>query len=536
MLKRPFTIGIIQSNFLRISFPVLFAIYPAISLWFLNFDKLLPHQVARSFQVLLGVALAALFLLTLAFRSYRRAAVFFSFASQLFFMHGIFRVLAENIDVNLGVFRVGPDKFAAALLLILFAGLFWILKYEKYVEKLSLILVRMAVSLLLLKAIMGAIRVIGNLSASDHKPREKLAGIAQRVSVTADMPDIYYIILDGYGRADNFKKILSSGFDNHKFIEELRSKGFYVANESRSNYDQTHLSLASSLNFEYVQSPSMDDCQAQIRNNKTFKFLRQRGYKTFAFFSGSSITNLNHAVDEFIETGLFNLNSFEIQLLNMTPLPYLVPAFLTSKTKLFFDLSVIYPYRQHYNRIHNTLYDLPKLASKDSPKFVFAHILAPHPPFVFNQDGVLVSEDRPFSFGVTEWKAEGYVHEVIHLNQLVLKAIEGILSQSKHPPVIIVQGDHGSGVFFSQLRNPDMRTEQFIEKAMVERFSILNAIYIPNSKGVPFSPDMTPVNTFRVILNQFFHTQLDLLPNKSFTEALEDKLTEISPILDKASL
>src|SRR2546423_1000109 len=71
----------------------------------------------------------------------------------------------------------------------------------------------------------------------------------------ADRPDIYYIILDTYGRADVLRDLY--GYDNRDFIEWLREKGFYVADRSRSNYSQTMLSVASSLNLSYLDSGAL---------------------------------------------------------------------------------------------------------------------------------------------------------------------------------------------------------------------------------------------------------------------------------------
>src|SRR5207244_7041298 len=63
-------------------------------------------------------------------------------------------------------------------------------------------------------------------------------------------PDIYYIILDGYGRQDVLKDLY--GFDNSDFIQFLQSRGFYVADQARANYCSTVPSLASSLNRTYL--------------------------------------------------------------------------------------------------------------------------------------------------------------------------------------------------------------------------------------------------------------------------------------------
>ena len=65
-------------------------------------------------------------------------------------------------------------------------------------------------------------------------------------------PDIYYIILDAYGREDVLMEMFN--YDNTSFLRFLESKGFYVAECSQSNYAQTMLSLTSSLNFDYLDS------------------------------------------------------------------------------------------------------------------------------------------------------------------------------------------------------------------------------------------------------------------------------------------
>src|SRR3970282_1068515 len=71
-------------------------------------------------------------------------------------------------------------------------------------------------------------------------------------SPRGDSPDIYYIILDGYARDDILRKFYQ--LDNRDFLDRLGELGFYVAGCAQSNYAQTQLSLASSLNFAYLDS------------------------------------------------------------------------------------------------------------------------------------------------------------------------------------------------------------------------------------------------------------------------------------------
>jgi hypothetical protein len=62
--------------------------------------------------------------------------------------------------------------------------------------------------------------------------------------------------------------------------------------------------------------------------------------------------------------------------------------------------------------------------------------------------------------------------------------------------VIIIQGDHG-------VRDPN-------------RNAILNSYYLPGLPQDTIPADMSPVNSFRLVLNEYFNANLPLLPNHSY--------------------
>jgi hypothetical protein len=49
-----------------------------------------------------------------------------------------------------------------------------------------------------------------------------------------------------------------------------------------------------------------------------------------------------------------------------------------------------------------------------------------------------------------------------------------------------------------------------------ERFSILNALYLPGVPPETVPPDLTPVNTFRIVFNSYFQTALSLEENHMY--------------------
>jgi hypothetical protein len=134
---------------------------------------------------------------------------------------------------------------------------------------------------------------------------------------------------------------------------------------------------------------------------------------------------------------------------------------------------------------------LERLPATPGPIFVFAHIVSPHKPFVFGPNGEPVAE------GIDEKTA--YRDQVTYLNSRILPLLQKIISNSPTPPIIIVQGDHGG-----------------IETAGEERMAILNAYYLPEGGNQILYETITPVNSFRLILNHYFGASYEALEDASY--------------------
>ncbi|MBV6396698.1 MAG: hypothetical protein HFACDABA_02298 [Anaerolineales bacterium] len=329
-----------------------------------------------------------------------------------------------------------------------------------------------------------------------------------QIHAEGNFPDIYYIILDGYARADVLQDMY--GFDNSAFVSALTQRGFLVANQSRSNYMQTALSLASSLNLEYVNFLSdaggnnRSPAYQLLEDSRLRVTLEDAGYRTVNIASPALFTQFR-SYDQYTAPGNASLTEFEKLLISTTPL-----GTLAANTDL-----LIPGYQSH--RVY-TLYSfeaLSAVASSPGPKFVFTHVVGPHPPFVFDAQGGPVQSDQPYVMsdasgfpGTRDEYLTGYLGEMQYINQLVLQTVDSILANSPRPPVIVIQGDHGPGAF----------TNLFLieEACQRERGSILNAYYFPDKNYAALSPDITPVNTFRVILNRYFDAALPLLENRTY--------------------
>jgi len=135
------------------------------------------------------------------------------------------------------------------------------------------------------------------------------------------------------------------------------------------------------------------------------------------------------------------------------------------------------------------------------PQFAYVHLILPHPPFVFGPDGEYTNPadfwNKEKKYAPDKFKI-GYVNQVIFLNTKLLEMIDTILAESDTPPIILLQGDHGP---WSQ-PNP-------------QHFFILNAYYLPDHTTELY-PQLSPVNSFRIIFNDYFGGSYDMLPDVTY--------------------
>jgi hypothetical protein len=314
------------------------------------------------------------------------------------------------------------------------------------------------------------------------------------------LPDIYYIIVDTYGRTDVLKKYAE--YDNSDFIKALQDKGFYVATCSQSNYAQTALSLSSSLNFNYLDKLGVDLDAAKredfiapyIKHNAVIEQMRNMGYKIVAFETGYDFSTVDSA-DIFYHSPENGISDFELTLLRSTVLVMADDYGL---------LQGIYPSTSQNRRdtILQQIKTLKNLPNVPGPKFVFAHLLIPHWPFIFGPNGesLIATDFIETAKGVTDKQYfDGYRGQAIFTSNQMLDVVSEIIKKSDPAPIIIIQGDHGPN-----------------HAGIKGRMGILNAYYFPGGKTEALYPTITPVNSFPVIFNTYFGGDFKLLPDVSY--------------------
>ena len=326
-------------------------------------------------------------------------------------------------------------------------------------------------------------------------------------SSTEVKPDIYYIVLDGYGRSNMLNDLY--GFDNSEFVQYLQQKGFVIPQQSHSNYPRTALSVTSTLNMDYVQSfaPNLQDSPLWwlmtpwLRHSRVRNSLEAIGYKSISISSDWSMTN-NPTADIYFKSHPIIMSDFDRYFFGITPMKMFAP-FLER-------FSSLGTYNAHRISQLNNFKSLVKSVDVSGPKFVFTHILLPHPPFVFSDDGTPVNPEYSFSLndandyeGTHLEYADHYIAQTQFLNKNLEVVIDSVLENSSQPPIIILQADHGPGMLtdFGSSANT----------CLEERFSNFSAYYLPGMDSSVIPEDITPVNLFRIIFNEYFHTELPFL-------------------------
>lgn len=345
-------------------------------------------------------------------------------------------------------------------------------------------------------------------------------------------PDIYFIILDGYGREDRLRALYD--FDNSAFASFLRDSGFYVADESSPNYPQTELSISSSMNLQYLDgfvegfgdTSDRRPLRELIQHTVLRRFLKDRGYTFVALPSAALFAQITDA-DIYNNATSGGVNEFEGLVLSTT----IAGVFAESWGV---ELPV-QSYSLHRRYILSALETLQTVPEIPGPKFVFAHILSPHPPFIFDREGNVVLPDRPYSTwdaslfpGSAEEYKKGYIEQVMFVNTEMMKVVNSILEKSANPPIIMIMGDHGPGAYYDMLK--------LDESCLAERFSILNAYYFPDGNYELLYPSITPVNSFRVVLDQYFGADMNLLEDKNYFAGWLSpyQFTDVSDKIDAA--
>jgi hypothetical protein len=506
----------------RVFHPFLFAVFPILFLFSHNRDLVPIDELFLPLVIIVCITSFWYFLLKLFFRNSIRVGLIVSLFFFLFFSYGHLLSLLKDIQIIIGGNIIRTDRFLYQVFGIIFVAVTaYIVRTHKKLYLTTKLFNGVAVVLVILPLLTITIDMLKTESSLSNVPGKQAEEMRLLAREDSYLPNIYYIILDGYARSDVLKEVYQ--YDNSDLLEYLAKKGFYIAKKSRSNYCQTTLSLCSSLNMSYLDKlfneigihpkKKSGPFHQLFKENKVFRFLKQYGYTIVAFASGYSFTEIKNA--DIYKSPQRGLSEFQNVLLGTTPVPPILNRYFPKKKATQHGL--------HRDRIRYIFRRLSEATKRNSPAFVFAHINAPHPPFLFGEHGEEINSDKHFSIAdgshfvrnERSRKAylEGYRKQIGFIDKKIKKMVESILGKENVLPIIVLQADHGPG---SMLDHESVKNTN-----LKERMTILNAVYLPKGGRERFYEEITPVNTFRIIFNHYFDANYNLLRDKCYFSRFE---------------
>ncbi|MBI4728329.1 MAG: hypothetical protein HY775_02320 [Acidobacteria bacterium] len=492
--------------------PLLLAAFPVLSLFAANLGEVTFEQV----RVPLAASVVAAAVLLLAawsiLRDLRRAALVVSIAVTLFFSYG--RVFEPLRDRRLGGVLVGRHLVLLPLWAILGAGLAALAlrargalpRITKGMNAAAFVLVLTTVVSMTSHGLARSPASAADAPIPTHSP----AGLAGNI---ARQPDIYYIILDRYAGNDALRRVF--GFDNSEFLRSLRALGFSVPAAARPNYPNTTLSLASSLNMDYLDEPLTRRVGGAVSNWKAarrlfertavVRYLKERGYEYANIGSWWEGTRKNALADRnYVYDPLSEFSRVLLQTTAAWPL-----------AKRFGADRVLDVRESQWNRVHFQFRAIEE-TRKDfrGPAFVFAHLTLPHDPYVFDRDGSFqdAAAER------AKDRRQAYVDQLVWTNRRVHEMLRVLMAgPERDRPVIILQSDEGPNPIQIDGRKPKGWTwSGATERQIQVKFRILEALYLPGIENSGFYPTITPVNIFRVVFNVYFNAGFPLRKDRSY--------------------
>lgn len=322
------------------------------------------------------------------------------------------------------------------------------------------------------------------------------SGIAPgTVGSAANYPDIYYIVLDEYASFETQETVW--GYNNSEFKDFLKSKGFFVAEKSRTHSLDTLHIMASILNMEYIdQDADTLEKFSLINDNKVMRLLSTKGYTTVAidgikvpygnkeriqsdhYFDPRELTTENYIFNAYPELGTL---VFE----NTMAKPFL----------FVFEPNIRNNMDWHRISRNNEFNQITRLYDIPSPKFVYAHMMLPHTPFVFDKDGNAIDAKDMANYR----DKNIYLGQLIFATSKIEETVDAILKQypESSPPIIIIQSDHG-------LRYLHAGVEEYMPEN--ESYQVLNTFLLPNYDYQNLDGDILPIKVLPLVIEYYINT------------------------------
>ena len=477
--------------------PVLFAAYPVLFLWSQNVAEADPADVVVPLLITTGAAAILTVLLGRLFRDVRRAAVAVTPIVIFLLVYGHAARVGGSLHVPVLLQQV-------AWLTVIAVGVSAAVRLSApRIQRLGTGLTRIASILIVITLVLIVPAQLGGGSAAaapvDTAP--------MATTTTAPRRDVYWFIFDRYGSDRSLE--LQYGAHND-LTPWLGERGFTVLG-SYANYVKTSLSLATTMQMTHLADipgvPGPDEeshtfLNSQIRSSAVAKQFKALGYRYINIGSWWTPTRSSPLADENLHTP--GPDEFASSLIEASALPALL-----RRAGVVIDAR-----ERHWENNQFGLDAALGVQDEAGPKFVFAHILLPHPPYVHEDDG---------SFRTTASLAgvpleTRFRDQLAYANGRIREIVDGLLALPEpERPIIILQADEGPRTpQYSATGSTTWDWDAATTEDLEVKFGILNAWYVPGDRPVGLYDGQTSINTFPLLFRDYFGLDYDLLPDRVF--------------------
>lgn len=502
-------------------FPFHIFLLPVFFIWHVvnQYFGLVPLKYS-GFFLLCYISLSLFLLLfgRLLFRDILKAACWASLLLIIFFFWGAAHDFLKKL--NLPGFFVSYS-FLLSLVIVFIIVLTWQLRKKKTPVKFNRFLNLLFCVFVIAEAVVTIYKFSGkqiqknNLTYYNKSfqprimPADRLAKPHFRGEDTSSVqwgrPDIFLIIFDEYASSPALREYLH--YDNSLFDSMLVKNNFFLATQSKSNYNSTPLSIASFLDLDYFNKPLEGVLAEPLLVLQGQYTIKQSMIPRLLGAIGYQIVNLglSDLKDHPIRTeSFFNNNTAEALYLE-TLLGRIEKEIwwnVRQKTNIHWKpFGAVYQddiFTTNRNNYQSLVEQLN--TSSTQPRLVIAHFMLPHKPFYFDRNGNL--RTNPFTNNPTIDDSL-YIDQLVYTNTWIDTIATATNKDSGRPRAVILAGDHG---YRDKLNDPATRNKQFMN---------LNAWYFSDRDHSLLYDSISPVNSFRVILNKYFNANLPLLKDST---------------------
>jgi hypothetical protein len=498
---------------------LLVAAYPVLFLYGQNVGELVLGELVAPLAVVVGTTAVVLIIAGVVAGDVRRAAIPVATLAVALLVQGHVSTLLAPLGVP-GLVRLGV-WVALILGAVVLAVVISARRLPPLTRGLNL-LATVLVVLALVSIVPTEIERFGKSTSAATLPGSAAIGSA---GSSGGNREIWYLIFDRYGSRESLERL--NGWDDGPFLDSLRERGFVVAEDSHANYLKTPLSLAATLNLDYlddlvaaqgVDSNDYNPVYERISNHAVGRFLKQQGYEYVHVGSWFGRTRTSAIADRNLyETGD---SDFVTTLEEASALPAIRWRLGLSQRETLHD--------RIYQTTRAQLDLLDELADDPARRFVFGHVLLPHPPYVFTADGSYADA------GSNPINPEAHNGQITYLHTRMLELIDRLQARPEaERPIIILQGDEGPFpvAYAADPDNYDWSTAS--DEDIQIKFGILNAWFVPDDPPLDLPATISSVNTFRILFDREFGADLPILPDRSFVSRSKERLYDLTDVTDR---